>query len=73
MTREEMIALVRRVQALEVLRTRSMIWFEFLSKHVPHARIGDLIHYPPIESNLTAEQVVDEALRREAEWRPTYG
>lgn len=32
----------------------------------PHAAIIDLIFYPDIER--LPEQVVDEALRREAEW-----
>jgi hypothetical protein len=73
MTRDEMIAMVRRVQELDGTENEVDDMVRTLIRRVPHSKISDLIHYPPNRIELTAEQIVDEALRREAEWRPIYG
>jgi hypothetical protein len=68
MTRDEMIAMVRCVQALDGTENEIDDLVGTLVRLVPHAKISDIIHRPPNRIQLSAEEIVDEALRREAAW-----
>lgn len=68
MTRSEMIDMVRRVQKLDGTENEIDALIGTLIRQVPHANISDLIHRPPNRIQLSAEEIVDEALRREAAW-----
>jgi hypothetical protein len=73
MTREEMIRMVRRIQTLDGTEEQIDCLIVALRETFPHAKVSDLIHYPPNRRELTAEQIVDEALRRERAWRELQG
>lgn len=67
MTRDELIALARRLDApvnsegeLDAIAT-------LLVEALPHGNILKLLYHTRPE--LTAEEAVDEALRRESEWQ----
>jgi hypothetical protein len=66
MTRNEMIDMVRRVQTLDGTENEIDDLIGTLVRRAPHAKISDLIHRPPNRIQLSAEEIVDEALRREA-------
>jgi hypothetical protein len=65
-TRDDLIAVVK---AIDFGPTQDEIVSPLLKKlrdAFPHSAIVDLIYWNPVE--LTPEQVVDEAMRREAEY-----
>ncbi len=66
MNRDEILAIVKEIycgptqdEVVTPLRKK-------LREALPHSGINDLIYWNPVE--LTPEQVVDEAMRREAEY-----
>ncbi|MDZ4690661.1 hypothetical protein [Terricaulis sp.] len=67
MTREELIALVQRVYNGEGAIEDGNVLVAELDKALPNGEIWDLIYWP--RKPMTPEEVVDEALRRGAEWR----
>lgn len=62
MTREEMIHAVRKVKALDGMEYEINSLIVALVREAPG--IGDLIHMPPGARELSAEAIVDEAMRR---------
>ena len=64
MTREEMIALVRKLDQADGAEAELDGILEALIMAVPNGNISDLIFHADPE--LSIEEVVDEALRREA-------
>ena len=71
MTRDDILAIVKDIyfgprdtEVVSPLR-------EKLRSALPHSGINDLIYWNPVE--LTPEQVVDEAMRREAEYASKAG
>ena len=60
LTRDEMIALVDRLQRGEGDDTQAGEWLDQLKQSLPHPRISDLIFYS--DEELTAEEIVDKAL-----------
>ena len=65
MTRKEMIDIVRRVSNAEGTEEQLDRLMDELETAAPNARISNLIFWTSPE--LTPEQVVDEAIRREIE------
>ncbi len=66
MTRSEMIDAARKVFAMDGTEDEINVLVYNLKLSAPHSKISDMIFYPDVERD--AEQVVDEALRREKEY-----
>lgn len=66
MTRLEILDMVKRVVISEESEEVIDALVLQLRAAVPHAKIGDIIFYSDLE--LTPEQIVDEALRREQDY-----
>lgn len=66
MTRDEIIEAVRLLDSGKLSETSDHKLIVTLSRALPHADISDLIYHS--EPELSAEEVADEALRREALW-----
>ncbi|WP_309398744.1 bacteriocin immunity protein [Cerasicoccus maritimus] len=60
LTREELIALVERIENAEGSENEIDRMIEVLEENVPDPNVSDLIFYP--EEKMTAAQVVDKAL-----------
>ncbi len=70
MTRDDVLSIVREIYfgpTQNIIITRLL---ERLRQALPHSGIGDLIFHNPQE--LTPEQVVAEAMRREAEYAVSH-
>jgi hypothetical protein len=64
LTRKEMIALVERLMRGEGDEAEAGEWIEQLARSLPNPHIGQIIFWPePDEQDLTAEQIVDKAMR----------
>jgi hypothetical protein len=64
LTREEMIALVERLTRGEGEEAEAGDWIERLERSLPNPHISRIIFWPePDEEGLTAEQIVDKAMR----------
>ncbi|ANF95597.1 bacteriocin immunity protein [Paenibacillus bovis] len=63
MDREQLIALVNKIQSGEGSEQEQDDLLEQLQQNVPHPGVSDLIYWDKRE--LTAEQIVDEALAYE--------
>ncbi|WP_411343859.1 hypothetical protein ACE3MZ_20000 [Paenibacillus sp. WLX1005] len=62
--REQLIALVQRIMDGEGSEGEQDEWLELLRRQVPHPEVSNLIFWD--ERDLTAEQIVDEALNYRA-------
>ena len=62
MTREEMVSAVHGIMMVEGTDAEFEAWMLQMENELPNSHIGDLIFYHRPE--LSAEQVVDEAIRR---------
>ena len=71
MKSDEMLGLVKEIYFGPAENARITPLLDRLYKAFPHAHISDLIFNNPVE--LTPEQVVDEALKREAEYAARSG
>lgn len=69
MNRDEIIEAVRALDGGKLSETDDHKLIVSLSDALPHSDISDLIYYS--EPQLSAEEVADEALRREALWAKT--
>lgn len=67
MNRDELIALAKFLDAPEGTEEEIHIVMDRLVAALPHGNILNLLYHTRPE--LTAEEAVDEALRRELEWR----
>lgn len=67
MTRDEIIEAVRTLDEGKLSEAKRNRLIVALKKAFPHSRISDLIYYSTPE--LTAEEVADEAMRREVLWQ----
>lgn len=65
MTRDEVLLIVREIHFGPAENVTITPLLERLQKTLPYSGVSDLIFHSPEE--LTPEQVVDEAMRREAE------
>ena len=65
MTRDELLLLVEAILGSSKNSVVTPL-LERLREALPHSAISDLIFWNPV--NLTSEQIVDEALRREEEY-----
>ena len=70
MTPVEMIAAVQKIFDLDGSEEEIDSLISLLDDNVPHAEISDLIYYT--EPELSAAEIVAEALRREEEWRRAH-
>ncbi len=66
MAPEEMVRLVRKLIGVEYSEDEQNAVLERLEEALPHAELSDLIYWSKID--LTPEQIVEEALRQEAEY-----
>lgn len=66
MSRDQLIALAKRLDAPEGSEEELHAVMDFLVEALPHGDILNLLYHTRPE--LTAEQAVDEALKREQEW-----
>jgi hypothetical protein len=66
MTRDDILAIVKATYFGPAQNEIVTPLREKLREALPHSAINDLIFWNPVE--LTPEQVVDEAMRREAEY-----
>ena len=64
---EEMIEAINELDREPLSERRRDAPINSLIAAAPHARISDLIYYP--DQDRTPEEIVNEALRRENEWR----
>jgi hypothetical protein len=71
MSRVDILAIVKEIYFGPALNDVVTPLLEKLSNALPHSDISDLIFWNPVE--LTPEQVVDEAMRREAEYARKAG
>ncbi|WP_411348049.1 hypothetical protein [Paenibacillus sp. WLX2291] len=62
--RQQLIALVQRIMDGEGSEGKQDEWLELLQRQVPHPEVSNLIFWD--ERDLTAEQIVDEALNYRA-------
>ncbi len=69
MTREELLAAVIKLYAGDGDEDEDTALLNQLDNELPHSMISDLIFHD--FRGLTPEQVVDEAMRREAEYAKT--
>lgn len=60
LTRDELIAVVRKLMAAEGSEEELDELEELLEENVPHPEVSALIYYPDRE--MTAEEIVDKAL-----------
>lgn len=60
LNREQLIELVQRIMNGEGSEDEQDEWLELLGQQVPHPEVSNLIFWD--ERELTAEQIVDEAL-----------
>jgi len=67
MTREELIALVQRIYDGEGNTDIGNYLVDQVDSAIPNGGVSDLIFWP--KQPMTPEEVVDEALRRSAEWK----
>jgi hypothetical protein len=67
MTRDEMVTLARRMDTADGTEQELDAIMIQLMKELPHGDILTLLFHT--RPQLTAEEAVDEALRREAAWR----
>jgi hypothetical protein len=67
MNRDQLIALARQLDAPKGPEEELHVVMDLLVEALPHGNILNLLYHTRPE--LTAEQAVDEALRREQEWR----
>jgi hypothetical protein len=67
MTRDEMVAIARRMDTAGGAEEELYALLHLLMEELPHADILELLFDP--KRYLTAEEAIDEALRREAAWR----
>lgn len=70
MTREQMIAIARRMDTADGTEQELDSLLTQLDEALPHADVVTLLFQARPE--LTAEAAIDEALRREAAWRATH-
>jgi hypothetical protein len=66
MTRDEILAVVKEIYLGPTQTELVTPLREKLREALPHSGINDLIFWNPVE--LTPEEVVEEAMRREAEY-----
>ena len=66
MTRDDILSMVYKIYSGPAKNATITPLLDKLWKALPHSHISDLIFHNPVE--LTPEQVVDEAMRREAEY-----
>lgn len=62
MTREELIAAVRRIMDVEGEAGELDELIDVVQANVPHPAVTDLIYWPPDGEDLTPEEIVDRAL-----------
>jgi hypothetical protein len=67
MTRDEMVAIARRMDTADSAEEEFDAMLHLLMEALPHADILELLFDP--KRCLTAEEAIDEALRREEAWR----
>ncbi len=66
MTKDDILEAVRKIYQVDGTEEEIAATVDMLRKELPHAKIIDLIFHD--FRNLIPEQVVDEAMRREAEY-----
>ncbi len=71
MTRDDILGIVKAIYFGPAQNEVITPLREKLREALPHSAINDLIFWNPVE--LTPEQVVDEAMRREAEYARKAG
>jgi hypothetical protein len=71
MTRDDILAIVKSIYSGPTQNEIVTPLREKLREALPHSAINDLIFWNPVE--LTPEQVVDEAIRRETEYAREAG
>jgi hypothetical protein len=71
MSRDDILAIVKAIYFGPAQNEVVTPLLEKLRDALPHSAISDLIFWNPVE--LTPEQVVDEAIRREAEYARKAG
>jgi hypothetical protein len=60
LSRDELVTLVKRIMACEGTDSEQDQWILEFERNVPHPGASDLIFFP--KRNMTAEEIVDEAL-----------
>jgi hypothetical protein len=71
MTRDEMVAIARRMDTADGTEAELDAMLSQLMAELPHSEILKLLFDP--KRYLSAEEAIDEALRREAAWRAQSG
>jgi hypothetical protein len=71
MNRDDIIAIVREIYFGPTSEGVVTPLLEKLTEALPHSTVTDLIYWNPVE--LTPEQVVDEAMKQEAEYARETG
>ncbi|MGC4068451.1 MAG: bacteriocin immunity protein [Polyangiaceae bacterium] len=63
MTRDELVGIVRRIMTAHGSEEQLDELLATLESNVPHPAVSDLIFYPPDGHDLTADEIVDQALQ----------
>ena len=61
--KEDLVELVRKILAAEGSEEEQDEMLNTLERNVPDPNVSDLIYYPPEGKQLTAEEIVERALR----------